>query len=386
MAERTSALARGLPRPVGRRQLHDAAGAGQVSHARFGPAGERQRPDRVHRPDRRAPRPHRPGGSPPPTRSRREARCCSATRPTTTRAFWCATPRDASTRSRRSAPTCRARSSTGPATTCWPAPATRDRSPRAKGSAAGGAADAAPAAHRDRAARRRSRGDWASRCSVETRQQGSILFSAVLVLIALLVVIQLWLVAAALEALVARQIVVLVPTAIASGVLFVLSGGLLWYVVSFDARLRQWGPRVADRSAPGRRSSSTPSEVTREPGRTTPDHPPADALFRAPDLGPVHVPERLRHDRAPGGGRDGVAHAVRVSVARPDRVPASSSRRARRPRVLATRSTGTRSASCADTAPLWLFGLQHAPPAMATGVSAGASALRRCRWRRPGRS
>jgi hypothetical protein len=25
--------------------------------------------------------------------------------------------------------------------------------------------------------------------------------------------------------------------------LFVLSGGLLWYVVSFDARLRQWGPR-----------------------------------------------------------------------------------------------------------------------------------------------
>jgi Family of unknown function (DUF6755) len=78
---------------------------------------------------------------------------------------------------------------------------------------------------------------------VETRQQGSILFSAVLVLIALLVVIQLWLVAAALDALFSRQIVVLVPTAIASGVLFVLSGGLLWYVVSFDARLRQWGPR-----------------------------------------------------------------------------------------------------------------------------------------------
>jgi hypothetical protein len=42
---------------------------------------------------------------------------------------------------------------------------------------------------------------------VETRQQGSILFSAVLVLIALLVVIQLWLVAAALDALFARQFV-----------------------------------------------------------------------------------------------------------------------------------------------------------------------------------
>jgi hypothetical protein len=79
---------------------------------------------------------------------------------------------------------------------------------------------------------------------VETRQQGSTLFSAVLVLIALLVVIQLWLVAAALDALVARQLAVLVPTAIASGMLLVLSGGLLWYVVSFDARVRQWGPRA----------------------------------------------------------------------------------------------------------------------------------------------
>jgi hypothetical protein len=79
---------------------------------------------------------------------------------------------------------------------------------------------------------------------METRQQGSTLFSAVLVLIAMLVVIQLWLVAAALDALLARQLAVLVPTAIASLALFILSGGLLWYVVSFDARLRQWGPRA----------------------------------------------------------------------------------------------------------------------------------------------
>ena len=78
---------------------------------------------------------------------------------------------------------------------------------------------------------------------METRQQGSTLFSAVLVLIAMLVVIQLWLVAAAVDALMARQIGVLVPTAIASVVLFALSGGLLWYVVSFDARLRHWGRR-----------------------------------------------------------------------------------------------------------------------------------------------
>jgi hypothetical protein len=78
---------------------------------------------------------------------------------------------------------------------------------------------------------------------METRQQGSTLFSAVLVLIAILVIIQLWLVAAAVDALMSRQMVVLVPTAIASGVLFALSGGLLWYVVSFDARLRHWSRR-----------------------------------------------------------------------------------------------------------------------------------------------
>ena len=75
---------------------------------------------------------------------------------------------------------------------------------------------------------------------METRQQGATLFSAVLALIGILVVIQLWLVAAAVEALMARQTTVLVPTAITSTALFVLSGGLLWYVVSFDARLRRW--------------------------------------------------------------------------------------------------------------------------------------------------
>jgi hypothetical protein len=78
---------------------------------------------------------------------------------------------------------------------------------------------------------------------METRQQGSTLFSAVLVLIAILVVIQLWLVAAAVDALLARQTTVLIPTAVASAVLFVLSGGLLWYVISFDARLRHWNRR-----------------------------------------------------------------------------------------------------------------------------------------------
>jgi hypothetical protein len=78
---------------------------------------------------------------------------------------------------------------------------------------------------------------------METRQQGATLFSAVLVLIATLVIIQLWLVAAAIDALLGRQADVLIPTAVASGVLFVLSAALLLYVVSFDERLRRWGPR-----------------------------------------------------------------------------------------------------------------------------------------------
>ena len=78
---------------------------------------------------------------------------------------------------------------------------------------------------------------------METHQQGTVLFSAILVLIATLVIIKLWLVAAALDALLARQTTVLIPTAVASIVLFLMSGGLLWYVVSFDARLRRWSPR-----------------------------------------------------------------------------------------------------------------------------------------------
>jgi hypothetical protein len=50
-------------------------------------------------------------------------------------------------------------------------------------------------------------------------------------------------VAAAVDALMARQTAILVPTALASIGLFALSAALLWYVVSFDARLRHWDRR-----------------------------------------------------------------------------------------------------------------------------------------------
>lgn len=74
---------------------------------------------------------------------------------------------------------------------------------------------------------------------METRQQGSVLFSGILVLIGTLVIIQLWLLTAALEALLAHETAVLAPAAIASFVLFLINGGLLVYVESFDRRVRK---------------------------------------------------------------------------------------------------------------------------------------------------
>lgn len=74
---------------------------------------------------------------------------------------------------------------------------------------------------------------------METRQQGSVLFSGILVLIGTLVIIQLWLLTAALEALLAHETAVLGPAAIGSLVLFLINGGLLVYVESFDRRVRQ---------------------------------------------------------------------------------------------------------------------------------------------------
>lgn len=76
---------------------------------------------------------------------------------------------------------------------------------------------------------------------METRRQGATLFLAIVVLIATLVIIQLWLVAAAVEAWLAREVTILWPAAIASIVLFLINGGLLLYVLAFDRRLRQAG-------------------------------------------------------------------------------------------------------------------------------------------------
>ena len=71
------------------------------------------------------------------------------------------------------------------------------------------------------------------------RQQGLTLITAILWLIGTVVVIQLWLVAAALDALLAGATGVLVPAALASLALFLLNGGLVRFVLKFDQRLRR---------------------------------------------------------------------------------------------------------------------------------------------------
>ena len=77
---------------------------------------------------------------------------------------------------------------------------------------------------------------------MHTRQQGTVLFTGILVLIATLVIIQLWLLTAALEALLARTFQALIPAAVASALLFGFNAALLRYVVIFDAKVRREEP------------------------------------------------------------------------------------------------------------------------------------------------
>lgn len=76
---------------------------------------------------------------------------------------------------------------------------------------------------------------------METRRQGTTLFTAICVLIGVLVVIQLWLVAASLDALRSDNNAVLLPAFIASLAVLVINAGLLRYIVRFDGRIRKFG-------------------------------------------------------------------------------------------------------------------------------------------------
>ena len=77
---------------------------------------------------------------------------------------------------------------------------------------------------------------------METTRQGTTLFTGIGLLIAVLVVIQLWLLGAALDAALSGEPRLAVPASIASAVLFAINAGLLWYVFDFDQRRRRVDP------------------------------------------------------------------------------------------------------------------------------------------------
>jgi hypothetical protein len=74
---------------------------------------------------------------------------------------------------------------------------------------------------------------------LQKREQGLTLFTAVLCLVAVVVILQLWLVAGALDALLGGEKEILVPAAIASLTLFLANGALTLWVIRLDRRIRR---------------------------------------------------------------------------------------------------------------------------------------------------
>jgi hypothetical protein len=73
-----------------------------------------------------------------------------------------------------------------------------------------------------------------------TRQkQGTALFTALLVLIGVGVVVQLWLMTISVDAFFRHDHVTPLHAAVASGALFVINGLLVLYVFHFDARIQR---------------------------------------------------------------------------------------------------------------------------------------------------
>ena len=72
---------------------------------------------------------------------------------------------------------------------------------------------------------------------MESPRQGTTLFTALLILVGTAVVIQLWLLTAAMEALLAHEYHVLTPFAAGSSILFFLNAALLRVLYTFDKRL-----------------------------------------------------------------------------------------------------------------------------------------------------
>lgn len=71
------------------------------------------------------------------------------------------------------------------------------------------------------------------------QEQGTTLFTALLIFVGLGVVVQLWLLSASVDAVFRADAGTPLHAAIASGVLFLINGALLLYVFGFDARARR---------------------------------------------------------------------------------------------------------------------------------------------------
>ncbi len=71
------------------------------------------------------------------------------------------------------------------------------------------------------------------------QSQGTILFTALLALIGIGVVVQLWLLATSVDALLRHEIRTPVHAAIGSAIVFVINGLLVLYVFNFDRKIKQ---------------------------------------------------------------------------------------------------------------------------------------------------
>lgn len=68
--------------------------------------------------------------------------------------------------------------------------------------------------------------------------QGTTLFTALLALVGLIVVVQLWLLSSSVDAVLRHDAATPMHAAIISAVLFLLNGALILYVFAFDRRVR----------------------------------------------------------------------------------------------------------------------------------------------------
>lgn len=69
-----------------------------------------------------------------------------------------------------------------------------------------------------------------------SRQQKSTIVSGILAIVAMIVILQLWLLTATMNAFLAHDDTVIVPAAIASLICLALNAGLLWYLYSMERR------------------------------------------------------------------------------------------------------------------------------------------------------